>query len=203
MTRTWVRRFKIVLIGMVMLSGLKPLLASALGPESHLRFVTKSGDVINPVCVVAAYQKASGVAVGPDGKGGSLSDDRYLLKPFVYSSSENFYARVELNKSIIIPIPPFFSVGNGYITSQIVFLKPGYLPLWMHGSDSAVNQTLTLEADSSKQMEKIVEAILQRQAGAKLLADYFMVTSSKIKGQVIIDYTAADDEVLRNCLVDR
>ena len=177
----------------------------AIGPESHKYFVADSGRAIPSLCVAVAYKKASGVSVGPDGKGGNRTMDRILLKPFRYASTENFYEKIDRNKSIIIPIPPFFAVGGGHITSAAVFLKPGFIPLAMHGSDRAITETFSLKTDATKQAEQVVAAILARDVDSPLLRRLFILTSSKMEQQeakLMVDYDAADEELLRSCLSD-
>jgi hypothetical protein len=195
---------RICVLGLTMAIFLKSIPGHAFGPESHKSFVSDSGQAIDSVCVVVSYQKISGVAVGPDGKGGHLSTERFLLRPFRYSSTENFYGKADMNGSILIPIPPFFAIGRGYVTGEIVFLKPGFLPLDMSGSYSAKSETLTLRSDTTKQADKVVEALLKRDTHSSLLRSFFISTSSKRDAEaatLVIDYTPEEDELLRSCIL--
>ena len=171
----------------------------ALGPESHKQFVTESGHAIDSVCVVTSYDKVSGVAVGPDGKGRESSKERYLLKPFIYASAENFYAKLVPNKTVILPIPPIFAFGEALIPDQILFIKPGYFPLQIRGNNRYKTEILIMKTDAGKRTEAVVDALLKRNTMAKQLTEYFLKDDAQA-GSLVIDYSEADDKVLRSCL---
>lgn len=194
---------RLCMVGVMVVMSLKSILGHASGPESHKRFVSDTGQVIDSVCVLVAYQEISGLAVGPDGKGSEVSPERVLMRPFRYASTENFYGKADMNRSILIPIPPFFAIGRGYVTSAFVFLKRGYLPIDMHGSYDAKSETLTLHADNTKQAERVVEAVLSRDTGSALLRHLFIQTSSRRdqeRATLGIDYTPEEDDLLRSCV---
>ena len=195
-------RFRAALIGVIAMASFRSLIAHAFGPESYKHFFNQAGKPIDFVCVIPSYSKVSGFGVGPDGKGRKSSTEKYIVKPFRYVSSENFYAKLESGGGVIIPVPPGFGFGETSVTDQILFLKSGYLPLRRRGDYDGKTETLTMTSDGSKRAEAVVEAILQRDVTSSLLHEYFLPYGDQQKGSLVINYTAEDDELLKSCLLE-
>ena len=172
----------------------------AFAAENHKYFVTPAKAPIDWVCVIPSYAKISGVGIGPDGKGRSGSKENYLLKPFRYTSSENFTGKLLSGGGIIIPIPPFVALGESYYNEQLLVLRPGYQPLPIEGMYHHRTETLTMKPDTTKQTEAVINDLLKRDARSSLLFRYFVLATGRDAGELVIDYTTDDDALLRACL---
>lgn len=181
---------------------LHSILARASGPESHKYFLGDTGQRIDSVCVIASYYKMSGVGIGPDGKGRHPSTERYLIKPFRYLPKENFYAKLVPNETTVVPIPPFFAMGEAYSVAQILFMHRGYAPFRLRGDYDSRTETITLKSDGTHLAESVANALLKREVGSPVLQKYFLMDDGQLSGSLVIDYTTEDDDLLRTCLLD-
>lgn len=173
---------------------------SASSTPNYHDITSESGERVNFVCVVPLYQKLTGVAIGPDGKGSTYSDDAYLMRPFRFEGGSDFSKHVMPNERFLIPIPPGFAFGSTWIPVRFLLLKRGFEPLLLRGHETHRSAPFSLKATTSSRLDELMGMLMDKQANRERLRDYFQLKST-IKS-IQMDYTDSDRELLGSCLND-
>lgn len=191
-------RFPIALIASsrrILLAAAFSCLAGACFAEPSNRpiLVDETGTVVEYACVVPLYRKLSGVAWGIEGKS-TVAPDQYLMKPFRFSSGDDFLAKIVPWGRMFLPFG-VMSFGDGWGLDTRLLLRSGYKPVAPKLFELNIEKALILPKDTDHEAEEALKIILATPPDQDKLRALF-----KVKELIRINLSQEEIQLLRACV---